>query len=53
MTWNDIIYSHFVVIFGKLKNKEYKALFNRYKIFCFLYSNFSKTRKTRLVTIIR
>ena len=32
---------------------ETKAMFSRYKIFCFLYSNFSKTRKTRLVTRIR
>ena len=29
------------------------ALFSRYKIFCFLYLNFSKIRKTRLVTRIR
>ena len=37
----------------KKRGWVYKALFSRYKIFRFLYSNFSKTRKTRLITRIR
>ena len=49
MTWNDIIYSHFVVIFGKLKNKEYK---NPFHLFLFSFS-LVRSRLLKLLSIFK
>ena len=44
---------NYISITNKNPKGVARALFSRYEIFCFLYSNFSKTRKTRLVMRIR